>query len=59
MTIQLTPKQQKAVDICLERYKNGEKYTTIAGVAGAGKSTIVNFVIKALNLTKEEVRFVA
>lgn len=46
--MQLTLKQQKGLDIALQRYKDNEKYTVIGGFAGTGKSTLVKFIISAL-----------
>ena len=58
MTIQLTKKQQEAVEICLKRYKDKAPYTVVAGYAGTGKSTVIKFVVDALGLKKEDVRYV-
>lgn len=44
----LTEKQQKGLDIAIQRYRTGEKYTVISGYAGSGKSTLVKFIIAAL-----------
>lgn len=44
----LTAKQEEGLNIILQRYKNKEKYTTIAGYAGTGKTTLVKFAIEAL-----------
>ena len=57
MTIQLTKKQQEAVEICLKRYKDKEPYTVVAGYAGTGKSTVIKFVVDALGLKKDDVRY--
>ena len=46
--MQLTLKQQKGLNIALQRYKDNEKYTVIGGFAGTGKSTLVKFIISAL-----------
>ena len=46
--MELTVKQAKGLDIAIKRYKNKEKYTTISGYAGTGKSTLVSFIIKGL-----------
>lgn len=46
----LTAKQEEALKIAIKRYKNKEPYTCIAGYAGAGKSTLVQFIIAALEL---------
>ena len=44
----LTDKQQKGLDIAVNRYLNKEKYTIISGYAGTGKSTLIKFIIAAL-----------
>lgn len=44
----LTEKQEQGLQICLERYRAGMKYSVIAGYAGTGKSTLVKFLISAL-----------
>ena len=44
----LTEKQEEGLKICLERYKNNQRYTVIAGYAGTGKSTLVKFLVSAL-----------
>lgn len=46
--MQLTRKQEEGLKIAIDRYVNHEKYTTIAGYAGTGKSTLVSFIIAAL-----------
>ena len=51
----LTRKQEEGLKIAVQRYKNGEKYTCIAGYAGAGKSTLVRFIVEALNIPEEEI----
>ncbi len=55
----LTRKQEEGLKIALERYKIGEKYTVISGFAGTGKSTLIKFIIAAMGLNEEEVRYVA
>ena len=55
----LTKRQQEGLQIALDRYRNGEKYTCIAGFAGTGKSTLVRFVIEALDIPVEGIRYVA
>ena len=55
--MELTPKQQKGLKIALERYKANEKYTVIAGFAGTGKSTLVKFIIDALDVDKNKVTY--
>lgn len=46
--MELTNKQEQGLKIALERYKNHEKYTVISGFAGSGKSTLIRFIIDAL-----------
>lgn len=46
--MELTSKQEEGLRIALERYKNHEKYTVISGYAGAGKTTLVKFIVEAL-----------
>lgn len=55
----LTIKQEQGLKIAVERYRAHEKYTIIGGYAGTGKSTLIKFIIAALNLTPEEVSYVA
>jgi exodeoxyribonuclease-5 len=51
----LTKKQEEGLKIAIERYRHGEKYTCIAGYAGTGKSTLVKFIVSALNVPEEEI----
>ena len=46
--MELNEKQKNGLALALQRYKNKEKYTVIAGYAGAGKSTLVRFIIEEL-----------
>ena len=55
----LTRKQEEGLKIALDRYKNKEKYTVIAGYAGTGKSTLVRFIIDALNIDENQVAYTA
>lgn len=55
----LTRKQEEGLRIAVERWRNGEKYTVIGGFAGAGKSTLIKFIIAAMGLSDEEVRYAA
>ena len=57
--MELTKKQKEALDLAVERYVNGEPYTCISGYAGSGKTTLVQFIIKALNLSDSEVCYIA
>ena len=53
----LTNEQEKALKIILEKYKNHEKYVTICGFAGVGKSTLVRFAIEALDIDQDRVTY--
>ena len=53
--MELTKKQEEGLKIAVERYKRGEKYTCIAGYAGTGKSTLVKFIVSALNVSEDEI----
>ena len=56
----LTAKQQEGLRIAVERYKNREPWTVISGYAGSGKSTLIKFIIAALDVDPEtEVCYVA
>ena len=55
--MELTPKQQEGLKIALERHRANEKYTVIAGYAGTGKSTLVKFIIDALDVDKDKVAY--
>lgn len=57
--IVLTTKQQEGLELAVERYRNREQYTCIAGYAGTGKSTLVKFIIQALGLHNSDVCYVA
>lgn len=55
--MELNEKQQKGLDIVLERHRNGEKYAVISGYAGTGKTTLVRFIITALNVDEDKVTY--
>lgn len=55
----LTNGQEKGLKIAVERYKNREPYTVIAGYAGTGKSTLVSHIVDALNISPLSVCYVA
>ena len=55
----LTNGQEKGLKIAVERYKNKEPYTVIAGYAGTGKSTLVSHIVEALNISSGDVCYVA
>ena len=47
--------QEQGLKIAIERHRQGCKYTTIAGYAGTGKSTLVRYIIDALNVEEDRV----
>lgn len=51
----LTKRQEEGLKEALRRYNNGEKYVSITGYSGTGKTTLVRFIIEALNVKEEEV----
>lgn len=56
--MELTAKQEQGLKIAVDRYKRCEPYTCIAGYAGAGKTTIIKFIISALNVLQDEVAYI-
>ena len=54
----LTAKQEVGLKLAVARYKAKDPWTCIAGYAGTGKSTLVKFIISALNLQPEDVAYV-
>ena len=55
----LTANQMKGLKTAVARHRAGEKYTTIAGYAGTGKSTLVRYIIDALNVEEDRVCYCA
>ena len=55
----LTAKQEEGLKIAVERFKAREPYTCISGYAGTGKSTLIKFIIAALDIPPEKVSYVA
>lgn len=53
----LTRKQEEAIKIATHRYRQRERYTTVSGYAGTGKSTTIKFIIAALNVSNEKVAY--
>ena len=53
----LTNEQEQALKIILDKYRNHEKYVTICGYAGVGKSTLVKFAIEALDVNEDRVAY--
>ena len=54
----LTNGQEKGLKVAVERYRNHEPYTVIAGPAGSGKSSLVRFIIDALDLPEDKVVYI-
>lgn len=55
--MELTRKQEEGLKIAIDRHRAGEKYTVIAGYAGTGKSTLVRFIIEALDVEETHVAY--
>ena len=55
--MKLTNAQQKGLEIAVARHKSREKYTVISGYAGTGKSTLVRFIIDALDVDENKVAY--
>lgn len=55
--MELTKKQEEGLKIAVARHKNREKYTVISGYAGTGKSTLVRFIIDALDVDEDKVAY--
>ena len=53
--MELTQGQEQALKIAVQRYRDNELYTCISGPAGSGKSTLIRFIIAALNIPEEYV----
>lgn len=53
--MQLSRKQEEAVNIAVQRFRSKERYTVISGYAGAGKSTCVRFIVAALGLPEDKI----
>lgn len=57
--MELTKKQEEGLHIALDRYYHNESYTVVAGYAGTGKSTLIKFIIEALDIDPEDVAYIA
>lgn len=57
--MELTTKQEEGLKLALQRHRNNEKYVVIAGYAGTGKTTLVQFIISALNVDRDKVAYVS
>ena len=55
----LTTKQSEGLETIINRYKNNERYTTIAGYAGTGKTTLIRIAMEALGMKEEDVGYAA
>lgn len=55
--MELTIKQQEGLDIAVQRHRDKEKYVVISGYAGTGKSTLVKFIIEALDVDEDKVAY--
>jgi exodeoxyribonuclease-5 len=53
--MELTTKQMQGLNLAIERYRNHEKYTVISGYAGSGKSTLVKFIVAALQIPEDKI----
>lgn len=57
--MELTKGQEKGLQIAVDRFRKNEPYTVIAGYAGTGKTTLVQFIIDALKIRDDDVVFVS
>ena len=55
----LTNGQESGLKIAVSRFRNKEPYTVINGPAGSGKSSLVRFIIDALNIPEDKVVYIA
>lgn len=53
--MELSNRQLTGLKIAVQRYHDGEKYTTISGYAGSGKSTLVRFIVEALGIDENNI----
>lgn len=57
--MELTRKQEQGLKIAVQRFNDREPYTVISGYAGTGKSTLVKFIIEALQVDPNKVCYAA
>lgn len=57
--MELNKKQEEGLKIAVSRYNEGMPWTCIAGYAGTGKSTLIKFIIAALDIDEDDVCYVA
>ena len=50
--IVLSDEQQKFVDLCVQRYKDGQRITILSSPAGTGKTVTLEFITKALGFSE-------
>lgn len=55
----LTAKQEAGLKLAVARFNDREPWTCISGYAGAGKSTLVTFIVAALDLDPAKVAYCA
>ena len=55
--MQLTEKQEQGLKCVLTKYNNHDKFAVISGYAGTGKSTLVRFIIQALDVDEDKVAY--
>lgn len=55
----LNKQQEEGLKIAVDRYRKKEPYTCISGYAGSGKSTLIKFIIDALNIDPDLVGYCA
>lgn len=55
----LTRKQEEGLRIAIERYSHNELWTCIGGYAGSGKSTLVKYIVAALDIDEVDVCYIA
>ena len=55
----LTKKQEEGLKTTIARYRAGKRFTIISGYAGSGKSTLVRFIIEALDVDEDKVCYCA
>ena len=59
MILELTKRQEEGLKLAVARYHAREPWTCIAGYAGTGKSTLVKFIVAALDLYEDDVCYIA
>lgn len=55
----LTNGQEKGLKVAVQRFKDKEPYTVIAGYSGVGKSSLVRYIVDAIGLSEEDVVYAA